>query len=106
MADGDGFSTPDPAPIDPDGDPDDERVPFPAELEDDADVDPEEALDGRYAIMDTEASCLNCSHFEVCAVFSGIKPLMEDWHTGEQDGEPPIDVEKLAWHCRKYDPVE
>lgn len=89
------FSDPDGAEV-----PDDEELEFPAIVEEDDDVDD-------LVLVNGEASCLKCSHFEVCAVFAGIRPMMQDWHTEEdEDAEAPIDVEKLAWHCTKYDPVE
>lgn len=101
---GDGFSGSDPAPI-----PDDDD----GALGSEADVPLTEEFpaipddpgpDADMVLVEEDASCLNCAHFEVCAVFKGIAPLMEDWHTEEED--VPIDVEKLAWHCRKYTPTE
>lgn len=92
-----GFTDPDPAvPDSGDDDPPD----FPAEVTEDDE-------DAKMMVVDADASCLRCSHFEVCAIFSGIRPMMQDWHTEDSDdAEAPIDLEKLAWHCRKYDPVD
>lgn len=89
-----GFSDPDPAV------PDEDDLEFPAIADDPDDV-------GEMVVVDAEASCLRCSHFEVCAIYSGIRPMMQDWHTEDSEAtEAPIDVEKLAWHCNKYDPVD
>lgn len=89
----DSFSQPDPAQSP------DEEPEFPS-------IPDDPAGDTDMVLVEAEASCLDCSHFEVCSVFAGIQPMMEDWHTDGEDAEAPIDVEKLAWHCRKYDPVE
>jgi hypothetical protein len=61
--------------------------------------------DGDLMLVDAEASCLKCEHFEVCAIYSGIRPMMMDWHTDDApDAEAPIELDKLAWICEKYDP--
>lgn len=93
----DGFSQPDPAvPDTDDADGDDVTLvdEFPALTDDPAEVETDAAL------VTEDSSCLDCSHFETCAIFKGIKPMMDDWHTDE----PPVDVERLAWHCAEYDP--
>ena len=92
-----GFTDPDPT-----GATDDDEVEpdFPAEITD-------EDFDGEFVALDADASCHKCEHFEVCAIFSGIAPMMQDWHTEDEDGgEVPIDLEKLAWHCKKYAPED
>lgn len=88
----DGFSDPDPSvPDDPE---------FPSLVE-----DPDDA--GELLMVDSSASCLSCSHFDVCAIYSGIRPMMQDWHTADDpEAEAPIDVERLAWICDSYDPEE
>lgn len=87
-----GFSDPDPAEVQ-----DEEQV-FPALTDDPT---------GEIVMVDADASCLKCSHFEVCAVYSGIRPMMQDWHTEDDpEAEAPIDIERLAWICEMYDPVE
>lgn len=86
---GDGFSDPDPAVPEDGGD-----NPFPAQEE-----------SGDMLLVDAEASCLKCDHFEVCAVYSGIRPMMQDWHTEDNpESEAPIDVERLALICEEYSP--
>jgi hypothetical protein len=88
--------------------------PDPKNADSDEEVEPEFAAevteddgDAEMMIVDANASCLRCQHFEVCAIFSGIQPMMQDWHSeNDEDDEPPIDVEKLAWHCREYLPKE
>lgn len=91
------FTQPDPADgatVDPGLDADD----FAAVMGDD---------DSEMMLVDAEASCLKCEHFEVCAIYSGIRPMMMDWHTDDApDAEAPIELDKLAWICEKYDPAE
>lgn len=88
---GDDFSDPDPA----------DPAPEIPDLNSMVEGSPE----GEALMIDTGASCLKCSHFDVCAVYSGIRPMMQDWHTEDAPGaEPPIDVERLAWICDEYDP--
>lgn len=85
--------------------------PDPADVPDDgAEVSPEfDAVVGEeegVALVDARASCFDCAHFEVCAIFAGIRPMMQDWHTDEEEeAEAPIDIEKLAWHCKQYEPT-
>lgn len=94
MTDDDPFSRPDPADT---GD-DTVEPEFEAQT-----TDPS----GDVVLVDADASCHNCSHFEVCAIYSGIRPMMMDWHTEDSEqAEAPIEIDKLAWHCKKYDPVE
>jgi hypothetical protein len=81
--------------------------PDPVEIEPDFEADFEAVLDGESGMfmVDEDASCLKCDHFEVCAIYSGIRPMMQDWHTDDApDAEAPIELEKLAWICEQYDP--
>lgn len=97
---GDGFAQPDPAPVDDDPEVDE----LPAMLED---TNKAEQL----LIVDGGASCHNCSHFEVCALYKSFAPMLNDWHTEEEevqeetDAERPIEPHWFARICRKYDPV-
>lgn len=87
-----GFNDPDPAP-------------YPGELDEPEFAAITDEPAGDAVIVDAEASCLKCAHFEVCAVYSGIRPMMQDWHTEDDpEAEAPIDVERLAWICEEYDP--
>lgn len=80
----DGFSTPDPAPL---SDQDQDEIP---------DNAPE---------FEITSSCENCAHKPVCAVYSGVKPLLDGWD--EKTGsEPPLNAEHLALICRMYAPIE
>lgn len=98
-ADSTGFSDPDPANVDEDEQPLPERFPSIPD-------DPQE-LESEMVMVNADASCLKCSHFEVCAVYSGVRPMLEDWHTEDDpEAEAPIDVERLAWICEAYAPEE
>lgn len=117
MSDGDddGFSGPDPADV-PDDFEDDgneydggfewgpgpQETPMPG-VPDDPPYPSQEGVDpaeDSIAVVDADASCHDCAHFDVCAIYKGFQPLLSEWHTEE----PPVDAEKLAWHCDRYDP--
>ena len=58
---------------------------------------------GEMVVISGEASCEDCIHKPVCAIYSGVKPMLEGMvdKTGE---EPPVDPERLAWICEEYLP--
>ena len=78
----DGFSTPDPANVEPD------------EIEDAEDL----------TIYDHEPSCSECSHYRTCALVSGYRQMTEEWKAGDLGDESPVDAEELAVICDEYDP--
>lgn len=87
----------DPAPPDPDEG-------FERPLPDD--VGAVDALDG-VTIIGEGVSCTNCAHFQVCAIISGVRPMLDGWQAGEEGADDaPIDPEHLARICDAYDPVE
>lgn len=91
----DGFSDPDPAP----------SVGDMSGFEDlEALVTDRDAAD-EMALVDADASCKKCAHYPVCGLYTGIQPMLDQWHT-ETDGaaETPIEPTKLAWICSAYDP--
>ncbi|MFW6093760.1 MAG: hypothetical protein ACODAC_07285 [Pseudomonadota bacterium] len=57
---------------------------------------------GEYEIISPDVSCANCAHRNICALYSGIAPMLADWPAG--DGEPPIDLDDLAVICGEYLP--
>lgn len=83
----------------------------PADVPDDTDEIPSlEAMmseddGGEMVVISGEASCEKCAHKRVCAIYSGVKPMLDGMieKTGE---EPPIDAERLAWICEEYTPEE
>lgn len=83
----DGFSQPDPAPVDDDG----------------GFVVEEGAL---LDMIDDSVSCENCSHYPVCAIINGIRPMFQNWQAGGEDDPIPVEPENLALICREFDPVE
>lgn len=68
-------------------------------------------------IIAGDVSCTHCEHFPVCAVFSSIMPLMQDWHTeagsedvpfdaDDVDAELPFEPDELAVICTHYAPTD
>ncbi len=90
MSDGDGFSGPDPA-----------DVPMPTD-DDPSTIPPGDGGGGDDVIVvSEEVHCENCEHFDVCAYYAGVKPMLEDPQTGH--GEPPFDAGSLAAICNFFE---
>lgn len=76
----DGFADPNPAPIP---------------------EDPALVIEGGAMLdMDVEVSCEDCAHYNVCAIFKGFAPMMEDW---PQEEEQPVDPSNLALICESFE---
>lgn len=99
----DGFTGPDPA-RDDDDDGDDSPPlsgDFPAVPDDPGESDI--GIEG-YTLVTRDASCEKCVHRAVCAIYQSFAQTVENsFNEDISDGDPPVDPDKLAWHCREFE---
>jgi len=57
-------------------------------------------------MIDDSVTCENCTHYGVCAVVAGLRPMLANWQAGDPEDEPPVDPTNLAVICGSFDPVE
>lgn len=72
-----------------------------------ADDEPQDAdLDDDMMIVDGSASCENCAHKDVCAVWGHLREQVGEQIPARTGGEPAFDPEDLAIICDHYVEVD
>lgn len=57
-------------------------------------------------LVDGSASCHDCAHQDVCAVYANFAPQVSEEIPGRTGGEPAFEPDQLAIICEHYTPVE
>lgn len=69
---------------------------------DDGDPDDVSAMDDDMMLVSTEASCENCAHKDVCAVYGNFRQQVAEEIPQRTGGEPAFEPDDLAMICDHY----